>query len=276
MNKKGFTLIELLVVIAIIALLLAIIVPALGKAKEAAKLVVCSSNQRQLLLGVNTYAASNDGRYPPSIVDRGNGTFSWPNYINYHSAELQYPDQFNGGAMYIYLGTYLPSYKVYMCPLSPKPSDNIQEQYVNYRDYNLVPEGTHASYNFFWGGFTFTAPGNVSNKKFIGPKKTSDKSNAKLLVCDVMSTWSYESLFVSHKGRNAAGRGPDKDPRFENDMSVLWWMRDLTSEQLDKVISSKIKFNAGYVDGHVERYTSQDTEFFYQGFKFFLPLNWDK
>jgi len=60
MNKKGFTLIELLVVISIIALLLAILMPALSKVKETAKLVICSSNARQLLIGVNTYAAGHD------------------------------------------------------------------------------------------------------------------------------------------------------------------------------------------------------------------------
>jgi len=56
-NKKGFTLIELLVVIAIIAMLLAIIVPALGKAKKKARFVVDLSNLKQIQLGVALYAA---------------------------------------------------------------------------------------------------------------------------------------------------------------------------------------------------------------------------
>ena len=59
-RKKGFTLIELLVVIAIIALLMAIILPALRAAKELASGAVCVSNQRQLCLAWMAYAEDND------------------------------------------------------------------------------------------------------------------------------------------------------------------------------------------------------------------------
>jgi prepilin-type N-terminal cleavage/methylation domain-containing protein/prepilin-type processing-associated H-X9-DG protein len=62
MRRKGFTLIELLVVIAIIALLLAIIVPSLRKAKEMAKSVTCRSNLRQMSIAFSIYAQENDGR----------------------------------------------------------------------------------------------------------------------------------------------------------------------------------------------------------------------
>ncbi|MEN8127768.1 MAG: prepilin-type N-terminal cleavage/methylation domain-containing protein [Planctomycetota bacterium] len=59
--KKGFTLIELLVVIAIIALLLSVIMPALGKAKKAAKSLVCRSQLRQMQLASTMYNQANDG-----------------------------------------------------------------------------------------------------------------------------------------------------------------------------------------------------------------------
>ncbi len=63
-NRRAFTLIELLVVIAIIALLMAILVPALRKVKMQAKKVLCSSNLRQWGMGLNAYAADNEGFFP--------------------------------------------------------------------------------------------------------------------------------------------------------------------------------------------------------------------
>lgn len=67
MRKKhtGFTLIELLVVIAIIALLLSILMPALSKVKEMARIIVCASGLRQDGQAVNAYATDYDGRIPP-------------------------------------------------------------------------------------------------------------------------------------------------------------------------------------------------------------------
>ena len=66
-RKKAFTLIELLVVIAIIALLLSIIVPAIKKAKEQARLIICRSNLRQWAFAVHAYTADNDGKLLSSL-----------------------------------------------------------------------------------------------------------------------------------------------------------------------------------------------------------------
>ena len=60
---KGFTLIELLVVIAVLVLLLAILLPSLGKAKAMAKRMTCQSNLKQIALAWNMYLDDNDGRF---------------------------------------------------------------------------------------------------------------------------------------------------------------------------------------------------------------------
>jgi prepilin-type N-terminal cleavage/methylation domain-containing protein/prepilin-type processing-associated H-X9-DG protein len=64
-GAPGFTLVELLVVVGIIALLIAVLMPALGKAREAATRTKCTSNLRQIYLGVQMYAQDNRGMMVP-------------------------------------------------------------------------------------------------------------------------------------------------------------------------------------------------------------------
>ena len=64
MSKKGFTLIELLVVISIIALLMAILMPVLYKAKEQARAAVCMGSLKQWGLIWSLYTSDYDGFFP--------------------------------------------------------------------------------------------------------------------------------------------------------------------------------------------------------------------
>lgn len=72
-GRKAFTLIELLVVVAIIALLMSVLLPALGKAKEYAQRVVCRNNIRQQCLGTILYANENDS----SVPENDTGGWLW-------------------------------------------------------------------------------------------------------------------------------------------------------------------------------------------------------
>jgi prepilin-type N-terminal cleavage/methylation domain-containing protein len=68
-RPAGFTLIELLVTISIIAMLIAILLPALRSAREAARTIQCLSNERQLMIGIGMYVGDYRGYYPAAVLE---------------------------------------------------------------------------------------------------------------------------------------------------------------------------------------------------------------
>ena len=76
---KGFTLIELLVVIAIIALLIGILLPALGEARKSGRLTVCQSNMRSMATAMNSYATEYQDKIPSfTITSRTASLLTFP------------------------------------------------------------------------------------------------------------------------------------------------------------------------------------------------------
>jgi prepilin-type N-terminal cleavage/methylation domain-containing protein len=117
----GFTLIELLVVIATIALLAALLVPVLRKAKEAARQAVCMSNLRQLQMAWQAYAGDNDdkivngfggaGGYPFMLTDSKPWLFGWSTEWPAIATREEALALVKMGALWPYVGTV----KAYLC-----------------------------------------------------------------------------------------------------------------------------------------------------------------
>jgi len=81
-DERAFTLVELLVVISIIALLIAILLPSLKKAREQTKETVCASNLRSLLLAVQEYAVSNNDYLVTAGLSHGGNVDEQAAWIN--------------------------------------------------------------------------------------------------------------------------------------------------------------------------------------------------
>jgi prepilin-type N-terminal cleavage/methylation domain-containing protein/prepilin-type processing-associated H-X9-DG protein len=110
-TPAAFTLVELLVVIGIIALLVAILLPALGRAREQARAVACASNLRQIGMAMVMYTNDNKQRYPFHADIGGQFQEDW---IHWQASR-----DVNNSAVAKYVGRFEP--QVFRCP-----SDDVQ------------------------------------------------------------------------------------------------------------------------------------------------------
>lgn len=140
-KSKGFTLIELLVVVAIIAVLVAILLPALNKARYQAKLTQCGTQLKQIGTACMMYAQENVDRLPSRHM------YNFP-----FADDLNVPGTV-GGSLMKYLGNQIT---LFYCPL--------EEDFAYLRDAYIAdkkfPEYAHISY-FYFGNYT--APGYPKN-----------------------------------------------------------------------------------------------------------------
>ena len=225
----GFTLIELLVVIAIIAILMAILMPALQKVKEQGRRVICANDLKQIGLSLNMYGSDNDGRLPL------NESSNWLWDISYSTTD--------------YIMATGGDRKTFYCPSDPtkKPEMAIVWQYSQNpplgTDSDSVIEPTTNRGNYYRVTSYFWMMDTVKGRS-PSPQGTPKK--------DWVKTLTHKQAAAADLVTDATlSTGPNPDTASFTDVQGGLWTRHGIYDRTNHISRGKpVGANILFLDGH--------------------------